>query len=245
MKAWIKEHPFWTFRIYTAIRFIAICIFPSLKVPERLDNLNAIIFWLMTLFGIVILIRAITKKIKKWKEESKIRKAEREKELQEKAKREQKEKEFLAAIPEMIKNDTYPTIQIDIPLEKEEKAYWAYATAYIKEKKVTTRTNYSWITWSFKIVKWVRYRVWSIQHQSESHIEEYRADNWLLYITNRRFIFKWDKQVIEIKAKDMISMEVIWNTVKIFKNKWNAIKFEFLWEYNTFWAIMMWLNNKE
>lgn len=154
-------------------------------------------------------------------------------------------KEEYDKIVQSIKDWTYPTIEVDIPMQKKENTYWVFWTALIKEKKVTTRTNYWWMTWSIKIMKWMRYRLWSMQHQSESHIEEYSADIGALYITNKRFIFKWNKQVIEIKAKDMISMEVIWNTVKIFKNKWNAIKLEFLWEYNTFWAIMMWLNNKE
>ena len=148
-------------------------------------------------------------------------------------------------ITQSIKDWTFTPIQVDIPLEKEESTYWVYWTAWIKEKKITTRTNFWWMTGSIKIMKWRRYRLWSIQHQSESHIEEYRADVWILYVTNKRFIFKWDKQVVEIKAKDMMTMEVTWNFVKIFKKKWNAIKLEFIWEHSTFWAVMTWLNNKE
>lgn len=161
-----------------------------------------------------------------------------------KQQKQQKKQDELLKITQSIKDDTFIPLQVDIPLEKEENAYWVYWTALIKEKKVTTKTNYWWMTWSIKIMKWIRYRAWSIGHSSESHMEEYRADIWTLYVTNKRFIFKWDKQVVEIKAKDMMTMEVKWNQVKIFKKKWNAIKFEFIWDYGTFWAVMMWLNNQ-
>lgn len=141
-----------------------------------------------------------------------------------------------------IKEWNYPEISVDVPLLENEIVYWVYSVAIIKEKTVRSTTNYWWPTASIKIMKWVRYRAWSIKHETVSEKKEYKEDTWLLYVTTQRFLFIWDKETDSIKAKDIVQLKLEGNIIIIYKNKWKVSKYEFIWNYDTFLWVMQWLN---
>lgn len=146
-------------------------------------------------------------------------------------------------IAESIKNWTYPDINVDIPVDADEKVYWVYNASMIKEKTVRSTTSFWWPTASIKIMKWVRYRVWSINHQTESSKQAYNYDYGKLYVTTKRFIYVGDKETDTIKAKDMMKLSVAWDNIYIYKQKWKPARYQLSWDITTFIWVMQWLNH--
>lgn len=60
-----------------------------------------------------------------------------------------------------------------------------------KYKRITERINYWWLSWSIKIMKWVRYRAWSISMSTQSKEYLIPEDSGPFWITNKRIWFKW------------------------------------------------------
>ena len=74
---------------------------------------------------------------------------------------------------------------------------------------------------------------------------QYLDDKGLLYITNKRLIYKGAKKTDNMKFDQILSLEMIPWGVMISKNTGTVKVYNFLWEYKFFPVYMSALMNKE
>lgn len=123
---------------------------------------------------------------------------------------------------------------VDISLPKDEHCLASYDVAVYKDKYVSQKVWYSWLSYRIKIAKWLSYRVWTISPSINREKVTYLDDQWTIYLTNERMIIKLSKKVDSIKYSKILSVEMIPWWAIVYKDSWAPKVFNFKSEFETF-----------
>ena len=107
---------------------------------------------------------------------------------------------------------------LNVIFKKWEVLHWWNWAELKKHKKKTTRVNFWWLTWSIKIAKGVRYRVWSLwvsTHSTEYLVTE---DEWTLWLSNMRIWFAWTRKQFTIPYNKVLSFNLTEEWLYIYKD---------------------------
>lgn len=118
-----------------------------------------------------------------------------------------------------IENEDLPQINADIILQKNEICYSVHRLVdWYEMRSITKRYNYAGPTARIKIAKGIYYRVGSINLQPVKQDLLTFIDNGVLYLTNKRLIFRGSKKVINIQLKKIIDLNPYTNGIEIVKD---------------------------
>lgn len=218
------------------LSLIVMFIFVILGNNSGFWNAGAVLFFLWMRWFIitipVVIIQSINNRIK----------AKKQKISEEQIK---KDEETAQAITESIKEWFYLPMETDLMLPKWEVCLTAFAVAIYKERNITKGLAYSGFRYRIKIAKWLSYNIGTINPNIERAKVQYLDDKGLLYITNKRLIYKGAKKTDNMKFDQILSLEMIPWGVMISKNTGTVKVYNFLWEYKFFPVYMSALMNKE
>lgn len=242
---WVKIRNFWHNWLWQKIVLLvssAVISFILLEIVSHFIGKTSIgaivgvilfIYMLGSLVAIpVVIIQAISRKI-----------AEKKQKLSEEQIK--KDEEMAQAVIQLLKEWNHPPMQTDLILPKWEICLMGFSVAIYKERNLTKGLAYGGFRYRVKIAKGLSYNIGTINPHIEKIKVQYVADRWILYITNKRLIYKSDKKTENIKIDQILSIEMIPWGVMISKETGTVKAYHFLWEYKLFPVYMSALMNKE
>lgn len=133
---------------------------------------------------------------------------------------------------------------LNIVFKTDEIVHFAESANLIKLKSITTRINYGGISASIKIMKGVRYRIGSLNVQTETQKIHKPEDAGFFYITNQRIGFIGVNKQFTFPLKKIHSLEVYPEGLYLFKEGKESAYIISLGDYETPLSILSFIINQ-
>lgn len=154
-----------------------------------------------------------------------------------------RDEETAQAIRDTIKEWVYTPMECDLVLPKWEVCLSFFEVAVYKEKVATKRISFGGFRYRIKIAKGLSYNIGQITPFLKKEKIQYLDDYGVLYITNKRTIFKGKKKTDSIKIDKIIDLEMIPWGVLIYRDTGAVKAYNFFWDYKFFPVYMSALMN--
>ena len=117
-----------------------------------------------------------------------------------------------------IEEGDIPTVTVDIKLQRGESCYFEAQVDWLEERRVTHRYNYSGPQARIRIAKGVYWRLGSMAVKPTSEDVLKHIDSGVLYVTNKRVLFRGQRGNKSIRLNRIIHIEPYGNGVEIEKD---------------------------
>jgi len=137
-----------------------------------------------------------------------------------------------------IENGEIPTINVDINLQPKEKCYFSTGADWYEYRKVTQRVSYSGPTLRIKIVKGLYWRAGDLGVRTYSDDVLTHIDSGVLYLTNKRLIFKGTRKNTTIQLTKILDFIAYKDGVEIQKETGKTPLLKFSQNIDVFSALL-------
>lgn len=125
-----------------------------------------------------------------------------------------------------IENADLPLIEPDILMPKSEKCYFICAVNLYENRKITKRVGYAGPTLRVKIIKGVYFRAGNVGINRQTEDVLTKIDEGILYVTNKRILFRGGKQNKVIRYHQIIDLVPFKDGLEITKESGRSPLFE-------------------
>lgn len=124
-----------------------------------------------------------------------------------------------AVIIGYLEEGKFPPIETpaEVNLDEGETFRWAQVAAIVKFKKVTTRLNYTGLSYRIKIAKGLSYQIGSIKPQAVTHETIAQEDAGILWLTDQKIAYRGSRKHFEIPFNKIEHFEYDEGVLKVFK----------------------------